>query len=174
MSIDILIQRSHLNYTGAGSNKDYRTVLIQNNKTNRAIIIFRWGKAGAWGQMKVERFDRVSEAVAAVRTKISEKQNKGYRHVGIGTTVNNLDSEDQFKHVLGPQYWAQIGADNLKFICPEVDATGSRERPNPDWELGADGKWHAKPPPTRMVPDPVEPEPTAEEQVQRNPMWGMF
>lgn len=169
MIYPIKIERMTLAYEQGRSAKEYHIVQI-NMANGRSVVITRWGRKGSWGQMLAAPFDKFEGACHFADEKRRDKQNKGYRVTSSGA-VDCVD-EYKFRSVLGPQYVTNIGPDILKFILgDEVDTTGVRMRENPEFEQTADGRWVRKEKPLNTIKDP---EPTLEEQVSRNPLWGMF
>jgi len=139
-----------------------------------ALTINRWGKTEAWGEIQIVRHDSMAQATTAYNQEKREKEGRGYS-VYMMARSDNADDFEEFKKVLGPQYFSQLGVDNLRHLSPDFDTTGVREPPlETEWvkdektgkvrPAGIDtSKYH--------VP---EPEPTVEDKRVKNPMWGMF
>jgi predicted DNA-binding WGR domain protein len=73
---------TELRYQAGTSNKFYRVYEIKDTDSGAAWILLNWGRWGATGQFKAEKF---SSGIGAARTfawvKIEEKSNKGYTRV---------------------------------------------------------------------------------------------
>lgn len=150
--------------------KEYHLVLISSpSDRSKALVIKRWGKAGKWGAMDVMTgsYDQVRREYDE---KWREKFNGEYREV-VKDETKTVHDEVELRIALGPQYVATMGASNLQFLLPGADTKGVRDPDNPEFEKRADGTWRKKERPPRIIPDP---EPTLEEQIAANPMWGMF
>lgn len=166
----ISIQRRTLSFEQGRSSKEYHIIYIE-TAGGRALVINRWGRKGSWGQMQVFAFSKLTEAASYAAEKEREKIGKGYS-VSAVPPVQVCADEYDFRMRLGPQYIANLNPDNLRFLLGEdVDTTGVRERENPEFEQTPDGRWVRKEKPLNTIKDP---EPTVEEQVSRNPLWGLF
>jgi len=163
MSFPITIVRKSLRYRMG--NKDYHGVLLT-NADKKAVLIFRWGKAGQWGQMKVEAFDNAEAAEREFESKLRAKEAKGYDNELLNR-VDTADNVAELQSVLGASYWSNIGKKNLDHICEGAPTAGVKdEPPEPaEWEKVGD----------RYVPKDRKPkEPTVEELAAADPEWGTW
>lgn len=69
---------TEVTYSAGTSNKFYRTYLMIDADSGDVQVLFNWGRIGATGQFKAEKFNNHSVAGAAVDKKLSEKAAKGY------------------------------------------------------------------------------------------------
>lgn len=157
--------------------KEYHQVLVVTGD-NRGMLMQRWGKKGAWGQMSTEVFRDVGQATAAFENKDREKRSgrSGYRHDPARDTIVECNDEAEFRAKLGRQYFFQAGANNLDFIVPGIDTTGVETVTPAEFEEVAPGRVVKKGyQPKHEFKDFVEPpKPTVEDQIAENPNWGMF
>ncbi len=154
--------------------KEYHLLLIENSLAQKSVLVNRWGKAGAWGQMKTER-GTAYDMAQSYRTKLNEKEGRGYRVVS--SKPFTASSVEEAKTMIGINYWAQIGADNLQHVFPGVDTTGVRESKPAVWKETPDGKYERDDKPEYSMPteeDRREEERQKVEEQKQNPNWGMF
>ncbi|AMB48234.1 WGR domain-containing protein [Methylobacterium sp. AMS5] len=150
--------------------KDYHQVLICTNE-GRSVVINRWGKRGAKGQMEIKRFGTIKEATAALESKNRDKQKGGYVHDRSKDNLVQCNDEAEFKKAVGTLYWFEMKSD-LVFLVPNIPTDGMKDPDLPTWEPdGNGGIVHKGYQPKHKY---VEPEPTVEEKVAENELWGSW
>ncbi|UIN38314.1 WGR domain-containing protein [Methylobacterium oryzae] len=154
--------------------KEYHQVLIVNGE-GRAVVIQRWGKKNAEGQMRVDAFHHSDAAVAEFESKDRDKKRNGYEHDPARDTIVQCDDEADFRKKLGILYLSKLGPDNLEHIAPGADTTGVRT-PDPQPEFDRDGKIVRKGyQPRHKFTDFVEPAgPSVADEVAHNENWGTW
>jgi predicted DNA-binding WGR domain protein len=155
--------------------KEYHQVLITNGE-GRALLIQRWGRKNAEGTMDFDTFSDSGTAVRAFDQKDREKRARGYDHDPARDTIVECADEAEFRRKLGRMYLFKAGAANLDFISPGIDTTGVEEADPYPFETTRDGRVVRKGfQPKHTFTDFVEPaQPSVEEQVAENELWGMF
>lgn len=150
--------------------KEYHLLAIENKANDRGIIIMRWGKTNAWGQLKVEQGTR-SDIQLIWEAKTREKEKGGYEQTKNKSTEVGIASD--IPKLIGPQYYKNIGAANLEYLDEALDTTGVKDPQSHNWEQDANGKWKVDNTPVKSKPVPPKEE-TFEERQARDPLWGMF
>lgn len=164
MSFPVTVEKTRLEHN-AGT-KAYFIVVITTS-SGRSLVINRWGKVGTWGQMKVERFEKILDAKKTAALKHGQKIGNGY--ILEKTEKRTAENEDDLKRVLG-SYWPYMGRDNLLWLELDVDVSEVRDPVSTEWEK-KNGRYVPKDPKRRMI---EEPEKSVEEKIADNSNWGMF
>lgn len=109
-----------------GGTKDYFLTLIV-NATGQAVVIRRWGKKGATGQVTVKKFDNGGLAETDFQKELTKRQSgsKGYQIEDSKTLT--VESQSQLPLMVGRTVFPQMGGSNVKHIDPGYDVTGMRE-----------------------------------------------
>lgn len=155
--------------THGGGTKAYHLLSIE-TADNKALVVRRFGKVGAWGSLQVIPFSDVGLALKDYDDKRDDKMRGGY-HVGATSSSKKADSLEEVKKLIGAQYWTQLGPTNLDFIFPGIDTKGVKEPEELAWEKRPDGSY------ARKEKDPLkfpEREITDEERRATMPDWGLF
>lgn len=154
--------------------KEYHQVLITNGE-GRALLINRWGKKNTEGQMKVDVFQDVGQAIEMFDAKDRDKKRNGYDHDPARDAIVQAEDEAEFRKKLGVLYLAKLGADNLEHIAPGADTTGVRA-PDPLPEFDREGKIVRKGyQPRNKFTDFIEPAgPSVADEVAHNENWGSW
>lgn len=150
--------------------KEYHLLSIENRDTGNSIIVTRWGKTSTWGQLKVERGSR-SQVEKIWNAKTHEKEKGGYEQTRNKTV--EVASASEIIKIVGPQYYKNVGADNLKFVDSSLDTNGVKDPVETNWIEKPDGTWAADSAPRKSVPTPPAEE-SFEDRQARDPLWGMF
>lgn len=108
-----------------GGTKFYEVTRLFNDYTHSSLVIFRWGKVGAIGEIKVERYTTSVEGDRAFDKKVKEKTNGGYRFEAHVQEI--VTSQEQLIRAIGRMIWPKLGKSNLAFLSSEIDVTGMRE-----------------------------------------------
>lgn len=173
MSYPKTVSKMSLNHRGG--TKSYHLTLVEPiSGDGPSAVIRRWGKTGAFGEVKVELFPTKARATAKAESLIKEKQRKGYESVGdTETAVADLD---ELMKAVGRPTWAKLTAPEIKHIDSAADVSGVRERDEPSYD--EDGKWMGKPEPRKVIitEEMIEADKRArmEELRARNPNYGRF
>lgn len=150
--------------------KEYHLLAIENKANGKAIIVLRWGKTNAWGQLQVHQGQR-ADIELLWEGKTREKEKGGYEQTKNKSTEVSIPSD--VPKLIGPQYYKNIGADNLKFLDAGFDTSGVKDPVQTKFVKNDDGSFSADNTPRKSPPvKPVEE--TFEERQARDPLWGMF
>ena len=115
-----------------GGTKSYHLHMIE-AANGHCVVINRWGKTGAFGEVKVETFDSPVKANRAFDKKENEKTRKGYSQVG-STRETTAASADELVKAIGMAVFNKMGAAAVKPLDPSFDATGMREADPPQYD----------------------------------------
>jgi hypothetical protein len=149
--------------------KEYHLVLVLTSDSGKALYIERFGKAGKFGSLKVQATTQ-SHAQSLFDKKYREKFEGEYRdHFRDDNLV--INDETALKKALGTQYLAQMSPADLKFILPGINTAGARAPEEVEFEQQKDGTFKKKDKKPIPLPEEVL---TPEQQIENNPMWGMF
>lgn len=178
MSYPILITKYDMPHKGG--TKAY-SLIFASNADEQAILIYRWGKIGALGQMLVEKHDTLASARQAYDKELRQRERKGYE---IGRPISaTATNQAELAAAIGRAVIAKIGADALRFLDADADTTGMRE---PDKvTVDEDGNFLGKAAPRKVEVDLKEVErlkaqKAADEKAAldaafaNNPRFGMF
>lgn len=147
--------------------KEYHLLLIQNGHTGTGVLVNRWGKAGAWGQMKTEK-GSTNDCAKNYSAKLHEKESRGYNIYS--DKHENFSDAESAKGFIGVTYWPQIGPDNLLHVFPGIDVSGVREVKPANWKETKDGKWERDDKPEHSMPSKED----EIAEAKANPNWGLF
>lgn len=149
-----------------GGTKAYHLLKIE-TADGRMLMVNRFGKVGAWGQMQVEQFETVAEGQAAYRKKRDQKFGGEYT---VKKTIYSQDAVDlpDLINKVGA-YWPNLGKNNVEWLVPGADTKDIRE-PTSKRIFDEHGREILNP---RLVADPVEIPPSVDE-LKTNPKWGLF
>lgn len=109
-----------------GGTKEYTAYEIASKDTG--VAVFRFGKVGAFGQLKVETYTKSAGAEAAVRKKLKEKASGGYVESDIKEFSANNEAE--LRSIIGRvmiTMITKIGKAALLHIDPDFNVTGIPE-----------------------------------------------
>ena len=157
-----------------GGTKSYHLHLIQNGD-GKCVVINRWGKTGAIGEMKFEMFDSPVAAERAFARKETEKTRKGYRQTN-ATREATANSQTELVKAIGTVYFNKMGASMVKHLDPSFDTTGMREMDGPDWDEDGnkvDSSRKVDPAVIRAAQIAAEKE-AAEKAYSANDLYGRF
>lgn len=147
--------------------KEYHLLLVKNSANGRGILVNRWGKAGAWGQMKTEKNTEANSA-NSFTSKVNEKEARGYNIYA--DKIEEAANVEEAKSIIGMTYWPQLGAANLEHVFPGVDTYGVREAKPAAWKETQDGKWERDDKPEHSMPSKED----EVAEAKTNPNWGLF
>lgn len=158
--------------------KEYHFLAIDNVNSGESLLVLRWGKTNAWGQMQVHVGTKAA-MLHLLNTKTREKEKGGYNQINNNTSA--ADDVTAVKKLATVAYWSKLGADNIKKVMPEADTTGVVDPTEVEFEEDAKGNFKAKHT-VRPHPDFHETEEAkaAREEAEAktkqaaDPLWGMF
>lgn len=110
---------------GKGFTKDYTFYAVV-NKDGDGILIRKWGRTGAEGQIKVTKH---ADEEHLQHTLMQEQKQRGARdyYLDQSKETDNILSATELKMFLGRMVWPRTGADNLKHLDPDFDTTGIKD-----------------------------------------------
>jgi predicted DNA-binding WGR domain protein len=154
-----------------GGTKDYHIVTIAAVDGSYGILITRFAKKNAWGQMQVQTFYSTSAMAVAANAKRKEKFDREYtRSIGETGSVYECRTFDDVKKALGPAYWSKLTRAVIDIIGG--DSSIVREQPlTDDWTRDKDGKLVRAEQPLRTV---EVAKPTVEDKIKQNANWGLW
>lgn len=106
-----------------GGTKSYHITTLE-SEAGPAIVIYRWGKTGQFGQIKVERFSSGAAAEHAVMKKVGEKRSGGYIERPVSDSL--LRDEAGLKTFLTTPVLMAIGRDDILHVIPGFDISFMR------------------------------------------------
>jgi hypothetical protein len=172
MSENIVIRKESARAESSSGGKDYHLVLIRNNENDRALYVERYGRAGQWGAgFKVHR-GSIAECEEAYRRKYQEKMGPRGQYKEKLVSVSVQTDLENAKLKIGVQLWPKIGQDHLEWCMPGLDASGSKQQEDVEWEEGPDGKPRRKEKKPLLIPD--DPDQKMKEGIAMNKDWGAF
>ncbi len=117
-----------------GGTKSYHATKVTAQGGN-SLVILRFGKTGAFGQVKVDMHDLASRADKAFEKKIDEKMKKGYA-VDPKHDPKPQDASDfeELRRLIGRATIGKLGPNHLSHIDPSLDTTGVREAELPRYD----------------------------------------
>lgn len=166
-----VLKRTSLKHRGG--TKEYHLVLIVTPQQT-GILIRRFGKVGAFGEVMVEQFNNALVAEANYCQLLLKKtaERKGYSK----TVSNSTECDfDELQKRIGRPLWAKLSPANIRFLNADADVTGVREPDPPRFD--EEGRWLGNPEPRKAdLTAEIEAAKAArlEELRQKNPLYGRF
>ncbi|MDE4297067.1 WGR domain-containing protein [Phaeobacter gallaeciensis] len=121
-----------------GGTKSYHITKVT-NQNGKSLVIYRWGKTGAFGEVMTEKFESASAADKAFEKKLGTKMKGGYspdaQHDPMPVDVNDFDG---LRKKLGRPTMARLGPDHISHIDGDVDTSGVKDAETP--RIGEDGR----------------------------------
>lgn len=120
-----------------GGTKAYRIVILS-NASDRAVVLFLWGKIGLLSNSQVHLCASLAEANKLADKKISEKMRGGYEVVERDS--KKIEASEFLQRNVGMGNFAKLGATAIKHVDPNYDTGTMRAEPIPaSWgESGED------------------------------------
>lgn len=142
---------------------------VASNVDGKSVVIYRYGKINAFGQLQIKKFDTLASALSEMNGKIRSKTGgRGYESAK-GREHFTATTPDQFRSIVGPQLFAKFGADNLLHLSPDFDTSKVSDPPPAIYD--EDGRSVPVETDKYHVPDvPV----SIEERRAKNPNFGIF
>jgi predicted DNA-binding WGR domain protein len=106
-----------------GGTKEYTAYEISSKYTG--VAVFRFGKVGAFGQLKVETYTKPAGSEAAVIKKLKEKASGGYVESDIKEFSANNEAE--LRSIIGRVMITKIGKAALLHVDPDFNVAGIPE-----------------------------------------------
>jgi predicted DNA-binding WGR domain protein len=169
MSYPMSISRASLDHRGG--TKSYHLLQIT-NALGQSVFVSRWGKTGAFGDVKIERGSSDAMSKAWLK-KHSEKERGGYAVVS-SENFKAKDLDELIKWV-GRPTWTKLSADDLKHLDSTIGTNGVREAEPPRFTESGDfvGVQARKVEITEEMKEQVKLE-KFEQARARNPNYGRF
>lgn len=158
-----------------GGTKSYHLLLVT-TADGRSLFVSRWGKTGAFGEMKPETFPTSAGGEKAWDKKERQKASGGYRQHG-AVRVEAVNDAGDLRRAIGIGVWGKVGAAALKHLDPSLDTSGMREadpvRVNEDGTFNANTSRNADL--SAQIAAEKEAQRIESENVLRaNPLFGKF
>jgi predicted DNA-binding WGR domain protein len=158
--------------------KEYHLVLVSNAK-GHGLLIKRWGKAGAWGQLQMALYKSATATQAAFDKMRATKESRGYS-IEVGHQHTESTDLAGFQKNLGAQYMPEI-ATHMAYITGDGETdedyvllTGLEDDDLPktaDMVKVAQEREAKK----RAEREEAKRQKEKEEaDLKANPLWGMF
>lgn len=167
------LQYGRISLDHRGGTKSYHLAWISCEETGKSILMKRWGKKGAFGQLQVLTFGNSLGAWHAAQQMIGEKRRGGYEVVSESSADNTRQTLGMF---FGPAVWNGFGAENIEFLDADIDTSGMK-RAAPAATRDENDRFTPTAP-RHVVPDPDVIRREELERVRReqeaNPLFGMF
>lgn len=122
------IEIQRVNYAHQGGTKAYFLTLLQTSEGN-SVLIKRWGRVGAFGDVKFETYLSHSEGERAFKSAQNTRGTKGYRVESIDTLT--AASLDETTKIIGRPTWAKMDPATLTHIDASLSTKGVREADQP-------------------------------------------
>jgi predicted DNA-binding WGR domain protein len=156
--------------------KSYYLTLVTTS-TGRTVLIRRWGKKGAFGELKAETYERPIQGEKAWDKLEREKTGKGYRQEG-PMRVEEVKSAAELKSKMGLPVFAKMGKEAVSWLDPDLDTSGMRDAEPP--RIGEDGRLTGEDKPRKvdlsaeLAAQKAADAKAAEETLRKNPNFGRF
>lgn len=99
----------------SGGTKSFHLYILHHKGSGRSLFITRWGKTGAFGQVKVDQCADRNVATRAFDKKLEEKERGGYRGTAMDTPKDCADQGSltgyigaQLTSTISPSDWAWL------------------------------------------------------------------
>lgn len=115
-----------------GGTKSYHLMIVE-AANGHSVFISRWGKTGAFGEVKVETFDSPKKAQQAWDRKEREKVKNGYGQTA-PARESRADKQDELIKAIGLTIFNKMGAKAVLHLDPTFDTTGMREADPPQYD----------------------------------------
>jgi predicted DNA-binding WGR domain protein len=115
-----------------GGTKSYHLMMIEAANGN-SVVVYRWGKTGVFGEIKIETFDSPIKARKGWEKKEREKTSNGYSQTGPAVEKVAADASELMA-AIGRNMFAKLGASNVKHLDPSFDTSGMREADDPQYD----------------------------------------
>lgn len=175
----MLIEKVWLDHRGGTKSYQIMRVTAADGKS---LLIWRWGKTGKEGQVQVFTLDDEQSACDAFKNKVKDRERSGYseRTNGTAPAFISTTAQDgsQLRLAIGVSTFYKLGTEAILHVDPDAKTDGVREPDlEPEWEPDPDnpGKFrntNVRPP--RVIAEPKPVEPTQEERVAADPLWGLY
>ena len=115
-----------------GGTKAYHIYSVQ-TADGPTLVIYRWGKVGAFGEIKTEQHPHAAAARDAMEKKRRSKESNGYREKAF-TPEKKVEDVAALRGALGLALFEKIGKTNLNFLDPDIDTSRMRDVDPPSYD----------------------------------------
>jgi predicted DNA-binding WGR domain protein len=156
--------------------KSYHLTLVT-TADGKSLFIRRWGKKGAFGEVKPEPYSTVKDGERAWDKLDRAKTGGGYRPEGLPRNETANDAAE-LRSKLGLPVYNKIGKDAINHLDPSIDTSGMREAEPP--RVGEDGKLTGEDKPrtvdlsAQIAAQKAADEAEAAKVLKRHPNFGRF
>jgi predicted DNA-binding WGR domain protein len=165
----------------SGGTKSFHLYVLTHKDSGRSLFVTRWGKTGAFGQVKVEQHSTAISGSRAFDKKLEEKEKGGYR----GTAIPNFvecPTQGNLTGYIGPQLtstispsdwnWLKTGSEDKVLTAAQLEANKRQEDRLAEQAAAAERKREAE----RLLQEQIlrEQEEERAKAQQSIPNWGRF
>jgi predicted DNA-binding WGR domain protein len=159
-----------------GGTKSYQIIGVF-AQTGRALAIWRWGKTGHENQIQVFQFEDHKSARVALSRKANDRLKSGYEYRS-NMAIDAASDVNLMAMKIGVSVFNRLGAHNVTWIDPSAPVASVKEPdPIPVWAKDPlrPGKFiNINEPKPRLIKEPPVKDPTLEERIAADPMWGLI
>lgn len=125
-----------VSFDHTGGTKSYHLLIVE-TADGKSLFVSRWGKKGAFGELKAEMFPTVAAGEKAFDKKERQKTSSGYRQTGPSKS-DVANNAAELRAAMGLPTWSKVGAGAISHLDPAIDTKGMRDaEPN---RVGEDGR----------------------------------
>ena len=147
---------THIGMKHEGGTKDYDILIIANQKTERAVMIRRWGKVGVAGQTMAMQFRHYKQADVYAQKIVTDKTRPSKGYVANTSTEALSYGEVRDLDYIGTSVSLSLkhmaSADDMEFLVS--DSPGLQPKPAPK---SSTSTAHVTPAPAPEPAKPVQP-----------------
>lgn len=124
------IEVTHYRGVHQGGTKEYSLILFFSPKTKRALLVKRWGKVNADGQVKIETCTGTGDA--ELNKALSERSGKGYdMQLDKGLTGPHPTVDEAIEKSLARSHRSSFYKNQLALLDPKSFSTDDRKAYDP-------------------------------------------
>lgn len=120
-------------YNHKGGTKFYAAQMLE-NALGHALVVFRWGKVGKFGDVMSSMCGSAVEAEKMIDKKLAEKQKGGYQMQHGSSSTGIAADASELPRVMSVGILNKVGPDRIKHLDPEFDTTGMRAVESPTFD----------------------------------------
>lgn len=154
--------------------KSYHLLLIY-TADGRSLFVRRWGKKGAFGEIKPELYSTHKDGEKAWDK--LERAKREYKVEGLPRTETVKDATE-LRMKMGLPVWNKVGREAINHLDPTIDTSGMREVDPP--RVGEDGKLTGEDKPrtvdlsAQIAAEKAAQEIESAKVLKQNPNFGRF
>lgn len=172
-SYPMLLREIHMDHSGG--TKSYHLTLVS-TADGRSLFVCRWGKTGAFGEIKSELFMTAFEGAKAWDKKERSRTSGGYSQKG-PTREGKIDGPTDIAKVMGLPLFAKMGAAAINHLDVNYDTRNMRDANEPRYD--EDGKLTGRDTRSADIAKEVAAEKArlqaeSENTLRKNPNFGRF